>query len=118
FAERSVSSVTEPLCAGLVITGASLVPPMVIVTVCVAVPPCPSDTVTSYFCVRTWPPCTKSSALPATEKLQPIEPPLPVSIWLGSSENGRASGRERGENAAGWGTVKKACVNAGTQLRA
>ena len=36
-----------PLCAAEVITGASLVPVMVMVTVCVAVPPWPSATVTS-----------------------------------------------------------------------
>jgi len=46
-AERSAHSVAEPDCAEEVITGASLVPVMVTVTVWVAVPPCPSLTVTS-----------------------------------------------------------------------
>ncbi|MNV92533.1 hypothetical protein D3C71_1871450 [compost metagenome] len=43
----SVISVTAPLCTPEVMTGASLVPVITIVTVCVAVPPWPSSTVTS-----------------------------------------------------------------------
>src|SRR5258707_3850198 len=55
------------------ITGTSLVPVSVTVTTWIAVPPCPSSTVTLYFCTRVWPAARKSRAPSTTEKLRSEE---------------------------------------------
>ena len=54
-AARSAISVTAPVIVPAPITGTSLVPVIVMVTVSVSVPPLPSATVTSYFCVTVCP---------------------------------------------------------------
>ena len=62
----------------------SAVPTSVIATLCVAVPPRLSLTVTSYVCVSVWPAATYSIAVSATEKYQPaVHVP---SIFVVSSE--------------------------------